>query len=28
VADAADAEGAAMLAEAGLTRTVDVYAWP
>jgi hypothetical protein len=27
-ADAADAEGAAMLAEAGLTRTVDVYAWP
>lgn len=28
VADAGDAEGAGMLADAGLTRTVDVYAWP
>ena len=28
VADAGDAESAGTLAEAGLTRTVDVYAWP
>jgi hypothetical protein len=28
VADAGDAEGAGILADAGLTRTVDIYAWP
>ena len=28
VADAGDAESAGTLAEAGLTWTVDVYAWP
>jgi hypothetical protein len=28
VADAGDAEGAGILGGAGLTRTVDVYAWP